>query len=234
MATVLSVGDVVKFDVTFVEQMFKKLAVRRTAAPSFCLLVSPASNAGAEQAVFVDLASGAVERAQRPAPITLRFAPADLEATLQGRIADEDFQRRVDVEASPPSALGALFTALLPEAPAAQGAARDVATETIVEKRYASAGKDAMIDEQGRRVKGRPQSFKVKAAAAPAAVSRVVIGATSRGRDTHAFARDNLLRVLRPLATFAGDQQGDALRVVAGMASVKSGDEWSELGRLGD
>ena len=67
MATVLSVGDVVKFDVTFVEQMFKKLAVRRTAGPSFCLLVRPATSAGAEQAVFVDLASGAVERAQRPA-----------------------------------------------------------------------------------------------------------------------------------------------------------------------
>lgn len=234
MATVLSVGDVVKFDAAFVEQMFKKLAVRKTAAPSFCLFVRPLSSGGAEQAVFVDLASGAVERAARPAPITLSFAPADLEATLQGRMADEDFQRRVDVEATPPSALGALFTALLPEAPTAQGASRDVASEAVVEKRYASAGRDAMIDEHGRRVKGRPQAFKTKAMAAPAAVSRVVIGAARGGGDTHAFARDNLLRVLRPLATFAGYQQGDALRVVQGMASVKSGDEWSELGRLGD
>ncbi len=234
MATVLSVGDVVKFDVAFVEQMFKKLAVRKTAAPSFCLFVRSPPSGGAEQAVFVDLASGAVERAARPAPITLRFAPADLEATLQGRIGDEDFQRRVDVEAAPPSALGALFTALLPDAPTAQGSSRDVASETVVEKRYATAGRDAMVDEQGRRVKGRPQSFKVKVAAAPAAVSRVVVGGARGGGDTHAFARDNLLRVLRPLATFAGDQQGEALRVVSGLASVKSGDEWSELGRLGD
>lgn len=230
MATVLSVGDVVRFDVAFVEQMFKKLAVRREAAPSFCLLVKPAS--GAEQAVFVDLASGAVERAVREAPVTLRFSPGDLEATLQGRISDEDFLRKVEVEASPPSAIGALFTALLPDAPAAQGASREVAGETT-ERRYASAGGDGMVDEEGRRVKGRPQTFKVKAAA-PAAVSRVVIGAPRKGGDTHAFARDNLLRVLRPLATFAGDQQGDALRVSSGMASIKSADAWTELGRLGD
>ena len=232
MATVLSVGDVVKFDVAFVEQMFKKLAVRREAAPSFCLFVKPPS--GAEQAVYVDLASGDVARAARQAPVTLRFSPADLEATLQGRISDEDFQRKVDVEAAPPSALGALFAALLPEAEAARGAAREIAGEALVEKRYATAGKDAMIDEEGRRVKGRPQAYRVKAAAAPAAVSRVVIGAPQKGGDRTAFARDNLLRVLRPLASFAGDQRGDALRVLQGMASVKSGDEWTELGRLGD
>lgn len=232
MPTVLSVGDVVKFDVAFVEQMFKKLAVRRAAAPSFCLFVKPPS--GAEQAVFVDLASGEVERAARDAPITLRFAPADLEATLQGRISDEDFQRKVDVAATPPAALHALFTALLPEAEAARGATREIAGETTVEKRYATAGKDAMVDEEGRRVKGRPQAYQVKAVAAPAAVSRVVISAPQKGGDRTAFARDNLLRVLRPLASFAVDQGGEALRVVQGLASVKSGDDWTELGRLGD
>ncbi len=233
MATVLSVGDVVRFDVAFVEQLLKKLAARRPAAPSFCLFVRSApESSAAEQALFADLASGTVERAAQPAAVTLRFSAADLEATLQGRISDEDFMRRVDTEATPPSALAALFTALRPDAEAVPGQSHEVAGETI-ERRYASAGSDAMIDEAGRRVKGRPQSFKVKAAAT-AVVARAVIGAPRAGGDTHAFARDNLLRVLRPLATFASDQQADALRVVSGMASIKTGDEWSELGRLGD
>ncbi len=233
MATVLSVGDVVRFDVAFVEQMMKKLAARRPAGPSFCLLVRPAADPSkGEQAVFTELSSGTVERTARPADVTLRMSSADLEGVLQGRVNADDFVRRIEIEATPPGAVTALIAALRPEAAPQAAQARDLGGEAQ-ERRYATAGGDGMIDEDGRRVKGKPQPFKVKVKAA-APIKPSVTGGGRAASDSHGFARDNLLRALQPIAQFADEQRADAFRVQAGMASVKAADAWRELGRLGD
>lgn len=235
MPTILSVGGVVRFDAAFVEQMLKKLVARRPAGPSFCLLVRPpAGSTKAEEAVFADVAAGVVERVARDAPVRLAIASNELESTLQGRLSDDDFVRRIEVEITPPGALAELVTALRPEsseAPVAGG--RDLGGEEV-ERKYAAVGKDAMLDEQGRRVKGRPQSFKIKVAAQPAFNRAVVTGAPRKGGDSHDFARDNLLRALAPLGRFASEQQAESFRVVMGMASVREAGAWRELGRLGD
>lgn len=238
MPTLLSVGNVVRFDVAFVEQMLTKLAVRRPAAPSFCLIVgAPAGTstgaARGEQAVFADLSAGAVERASREAAIVLKVSAPDLENALQGRITYEDFVRRVELEVTPPSALTAFIAALRPEAAAASPQARDLGGEAE-ERRYASVGGDGMLDEQGRRVKGKPQAFTVKVSSVPAFSRAVVTGPARKAGDSHDFGRDNLLHVLQPIARFASEQQASSFRVQTGMASVKQNDSWSELGRLGD
>lgn len=235
MPTILSIGGVVRFDAAFVEQMLKKLAARRPAAPSFCLCVRPAAGAaGAEDAVFADLATGTVERKARDAAVSLRLAATDLESALQGRMSAEDFVRRIEFEATPPTALATLMAAMRPEADSGGGAgARELGGEEE-ERRYAAVGNDAMLDEQGRRVKGRPQTFKIKVAAQPVFSRAQVTGPPRKGADSHDFGRDNLLHLMQPLARFAGEQQASAFRVVSGMASVKEGDAWRELGRLGD
>ena len=91
-----------------------------------------------------------------------------------------------------------------------------------------------MLDEQGRRVKGRPQAFTVKESSVPAFSRAVVTGPPRKASDSHDFARDNLIHLLQPTARFASEQQASSFRVQTGMASVKESDTWSELGRLGD
>jgi hypothetical protein len=230
MPTLLSVGDVVRFDASFVEKLMKKLAGRPVAAaPSFCLSVQTPKG---EQAVFADLASGAVERSAHDARVTLRLAAGELESALQGRISPEDFVRRIEIESTPPTALGELLTALQPEAGAAPASSRDLGGEAE-ERRYASAGGDGMVDEEGRVLKGKPRAFKVKAKAQKAPDASV-LGGGRKGSDSLEFGRDNLVRLMRPIAVFAREQQAAGFRVKAGMASVKEGETWRELGRLGD